>query len=306
MGASKKTLSRIVDLHKRELLPTSGSILDLGAQELYAKGDEGEVRAFIDYFARHDRHVRPVSAYNSEEIEQLADKGFHGQLLTACGFKYRALDIFSGYNTTLFDLNIHQLGQDDLQKFDLATNFGTTEHVINQFLAMKTMHDAVRPGGVIYHDLPLSGYFHHGYFSYTPVFFRDLAIANNYEVVFEWYSKGSVMPTPQSMRDHGFPDSGVSDYGIEFIFRKTSEIHFRVPLETTTSLAVDHSIWTAAESRRGDGMPVEASVPASTPVPGSYVPVHYAVQYRPTGRELQRELLSRYRQRIAQLFRFKR
>lgn len=94
--------------------------------------------------------------------------------MNACGFKYCALDIFDAEDTILFDLNLHEVPKNLHQQFDLVTNFGTTEHVINQLLAMKTIHNLAKSGGIIYHDLPMSGYHYHGYFSYTPLFFFQL------------------------------------------------------------------------------------------------------------------------------------
>ena len=55
------------------------------------------------------------------------------------------------------DLNIHFVPADLQSKFDLVTNYGTTEHVLNQMLAMRSIHDLVKPGGLIHHDLPWAG-----------------------------------------------------------------------------------------------------------------------------------------------------
>jgi hypothetical protein len=171
MGAGVKTLTRLRDLHARDLLRSGASVLDVGVQEIYAEGSDDHIRAFIQYFSGQD--------------SRLADRGYAGELLVASGFKYRSVDLFQGYNTMLFDLNIHQPSQELIGQFDLVTNLGTTEHVINQYQAMRSIHEFTRTGGLIYHDLPMSGYYMHGYYSYNPLFFQHMAIANDYEVVLQ-------------------------------------------------------------------------------------------------------------------------
>ena len=37
------------------------------------------------------------------------------------------------------------------------------------------------------HIVPFEGYFNHGFFNYNPIFFYDLAIYNNYEIIGFWY-----------------------------------------------------------------------------------------------------------------------
>jgi hypothetical protein len=164
--------------------------------------------------------------------------------MKACGFKYLALDIFNADDTILFDLNLQDPGPELAGQFDLVTNFGTTEHVINQYRSFKTAHELARPGGLIYHDLPFSGYHNHGYFCYNPIFFRHLAEANGYRVVMQHYSMTTVpTPTPDFMLENGYPDKGYRDGGIEFVLQKMSAAPFRMPLETSTSLDVNTEMW---------------------------------------------------------------
>lgn len=54
--------------------------------------------------------------------------------MSGVGFDYTAFDIFEAPNTRLMDLNIHFVPPDLQSKFDLVTNYGTTEHVLNQML----------------------------------------------------------------------------------------------------------------------------------------------------------------------------
>jgi hypothetical protein len=284
MGTSAKTLARLMQLHGEGLLPNGGSIIELGAQELYCTSQDALVRDTIKYFARHNLAIRRIESYNEEEIRRFADKGLLGGLLTACGFYYKALDIFEAENTIQFDLNIHSPGPDLTGKFDVVTNFGTTEHLINQFQAIRTMHELAKVGGLIWHELPLSGYHMHGYFSYNPLLFQHLAVANGYRVVIQNYAKSlKETAAPAAMTSNGYPDNGYFDCGVEFCFQKTSDEAFRMPLETSTSLGLNKSLW-------GDDSPYSST---DSPVYGSLK----------SDLRLQRELIARFARRVARRLR---
>ena len=109
---------------------------------------------------------------------------------------------------------------------------------------------------MIYHDVPMGGYFYHGYFSYTPLFFNHLIAANGYEIVFKWFSKvrlDAPLPNPSTseLTECGWPDDGYHDVGIEYIFQKTSDAGFRVPVDVGTSVALDRAF---VEGRRSDAI----------------------------------------------------
>lgn len=292
MGTSAKTLSRLAALHGQGLLKNGASIMELGAQELYCAGQEAYVREIIRYFAERNPSIRGADSYTEEEIRQFANRGLFGKVMSACGFVYKAMDIFDADNTILFDLNLHTPGPELVERFDLVTNFGTTEHVINQYLSMKTIHEMAKPGGLIYHDLPFSGYHNHGYFSYNPLLFRQLAEANGYRIVMQHYSRAVVpTPAPSFMTENGYPEPHYLDAGIEFIFQKTASTPFRMPLETSTSLDVSTTLWGDANPYTNRGaMPGNENTPF---VPASMAEV--------SGWDLQRELLRRYRRKLASL-----
>ena len=276
MAVTVKNLLRIMDLRDQGLLPPDGGVLELGAQQLSCQGNEEAVGQFIE-------HLTGRAAPGRKQIVRFANGGYFGELLTACGFDYRSIDLINGFNTVLLDLNIHSAPEELRGRFDLVTNFGTTEHLINQLLAMKTVHDVTKPGGIIYHDLPMSGYLRHGYFLYTPVFFNDLAAANGYRIVRQYYSREATpVATPEFMRENGFPDPDFTDFGIEFMLQKTSDAAFCMPLDPTTSLSIDQAVWNS-----------------SAPGDLTYSSSQATALDRVSGRELQRALFARYRQKLA-------
>lgn len=85
------------------------------------------------------------------------------------GGKLLTIDIKGKINGGLaesIDLN-KEIPDEYINKFDLLTNFGTSEHVSDQYMVWKNMMSLVKVGGFLYHDLPFSGTWrNHGYVSY--------------------------------------------------------------------------------------------------------------------------------------------
>jgi hypothetical protein len=295
MGLGVKNLSRLRDLGELGLLSAGDSIIELGAQELYCRGGEAQLLDFISYFSSGQE--KDPSATLTADMARIADRGFSGELFKKCGFEYHALDIFDGKDITLFDLNLEEPPQKFVGKFDLVTNFGTTEHVLNQYLAFKTMHELAKPGGVMYHELPLGGFHLHGYFNYNPMLFEQLAEANKYEILFYWYSSNGVVKTSasQQMKDHGFPAEGWVDLGIEFVLKKTSDQPFRMPLDTTTSLGLNPTILNGEGNHYGRN--------SDSVILNSFGSINRKADLGGiSGKDLQRELVRRYANRVRKLF----
>ena len=68
------------------------------------------------------------------------------------------------------------------ERFDIATNFGTFEHVFNIAAAFCSIHDVLRTGGVALHVMPAFADIDHGFFNIHPTTYFDLAEANNYVI----------------------------------------------------------------------------------------------------------------------------
>ena len=65
-------------------------------------------------------------------------------------------------------------------RYDVVTNFGTTEHVANQLQSFKIIHDLAAAGALMLHVLPAGGTPNHGLVSYNPKFFWMLGRSNGY------------------------------------------------------------------------------------------------------------------------------
>ena len=242
MGATGRSLSRIMGLADGKLLPLGARIAEMGTQNLWCAGD-----AAVQFLRFFQERGAKVSMTETEAIK-VANGGYLGSLLSGVGFDYTAFDIFEAPNTRLMDLNIHFVPSDLQSKFDLVTNYGTTEHVLNQMLAMRSVHDLAKPGGLIHHDLPFGGYYLHCYFKYNPGVFHDLATANGYRLIFQEISSGKWRQTPSALRDAGFADRKFRDYGIEIVVQKTTDAAFKIPVDNISSAVVSEAAWTSGET----------------------------------------------------------
>ncbi|WP_449258400.1 hypothetical protein [Chlorobium limicola] len=71
-----------------------------------------------------------------------------------------------------------------LNRFNMVSDFGTIEHVNNQYPAFKTMHNLCMVGGIILHALPAVGHWPgHGRYYYSEQFFEQLADLCGYSFV---------------------------------------------------------------------------------------------------------------------------
>ena len=248
MGVGYKNLLRLSSLFEQGFVPPRGAVLELGSQNITAAG-------FEDQFEQIVEALRGRAGQNGvmdrAAVRGLADGGKMSRFLELCGSEYRALDIFEDDKVHLFDLNMHDLPDELRNHFDLVTNFGTTEHVFDQVRCFRTMHEAAKVGGVLYTDVPMGGYLYHGYFLYTPLFFMHLALANDYEVIFDYYGVSSIpTSTPPEMLRGGYERNDYRDACVEFAFRKTVDAPFRLPLEIGTSLGITDKVWNGAPPYR--------------------------------------------------------
>jgi hypothetical protein len=104
---------------------------------------------------------------------------------------YAAIDLHGTSVAQKFDLN-QELPISD--RYDVVTNIGTGEHVFNQYMFFKNMHDVTKENGLMINVMPNQGCYDHGFFNYHPTFIFDLAHANQYNLLALYYSDPSQKP----------------------------------------------------------------------------------------------------------------
>ena len=220
--AALNTLASLV-----EEIPSGGSILEYGQQRI----EQGTSRdAVLDCLR---------SVWQNDEAAQGAMQRFSGhgpwyvsELFRDTQFHYCCLDVYGGEFNIVADLNTFSVPLADRGRFDLITNFGTTEHVADQINAFRVMHDYAKPGARMIHAVPFTGYFNHGLFNYSPLFFVLLATANEYQIDYLGLSPPAFAYTiPQMDGVHGCASwrGRVIDSGdIGCVLRKVSDQPFRL------------------------------------------------------------------------------
>ena len=261
MGISFQMIQKMQEL---KLMPENHTaVLDIGSSNLYSASKD-EILQFLS--SRGITKTTQLSSFAERlATDSLYDYGgsskntaFVGELFEKAGFKYDAIDIADGYKTTILDLNHESAPTDFVGAYDLVLNFGTTEHLLNQYNAFKVIHDATKVGGYIVHQLPSVGFSDHGYFTYTPRCMFDMAGYNNYEVAGFWFEgpagendlyaplKNYLTYFPnlsQSISEKEVTEQGkliselhLPDIAITIIYKKVKEKAFLGALERSTSV----------------------------------------------------------------------
>lgn len=243
-------------LDRRGCIPAGARVLDIGESCLLG-ATPGQIETFLE------RHGCTLSASERPAtVETFAHRSnlmghptiptlFLNELLDVTDLSYVSFDVVRTRKAEIFDLNIHHLAADKHGTFDLVLNFGTTEHLVNQYNAFNVMHDAARAGAYLFHQVPSTGYLNHGYFCYNALFFKELAEANDYEIADLWFYGPSghenvletnapafpniYDPNKPMNNVEGFRKSGVTSCLINVLYRKKKDAPFRVGLEVKTA-----------------------------------------------------------------------
>lgn len=97
------------------------------------------------------------------------------------GVEHVSLDLNGRHGALPVDLCKPVTG---LGVFDVVTNYGTAEHVDNQYEVFKNIHNLCKVGGIIIHFMPAVGYWEgHSRYHYSLDFAANLAVQCQYRVI---------------------------------------------------------------------------------------------------------------------------
>ncbi len=172
-------------LRKHNLLPKKPSVLELGESNWYGDVPIAELEKTIGELVAEpqqrasllDRLNKAALAASPQSLYEIARVFFAGMTDFS---SYNAIDPGTSGSKYQFDLNQPVPLE---EKFDLVINIGTAEHVFNVHQFFKTAHDLTTPGGMMIHSCPFTGWLDHGFYTFQPTFFFDLARANQYEIL---------------------------------------------------------------------------------------------------------------------------
>ncbi|ACF02094.1 hypothetical protein Rpal_3594 [Rhodopseudomonas palustris TIE-1] len=155
------------------LLPKKRSVIELGAQDISA---DPELVA---------------NALNERGYLGAARVSTAPELYRRLGFEeYTAIDFIDGRDDVkMFDLNLDiDRAYGFTETFDLVTNLGTLEHCFDQAAGFRNMHRLTKLGGFMLQCVPAAGQVNHGFYSYSPRLMAELALANDYELSFMFFT----------------------------------------------------------------------------------------------------------------------
>jgi hypothetical protein len=158
-------------------------VMELGSQDLWCP-QQNLMRALFKAFGRGEPPAELLGVANTNQVPAR-------RLYEALGFGYSCVDVDGRVGTLVLDLNFDGAPEAHAGRYDLVTNHGTSEHLLNQYNLFKVMHDFARPGGVMVHAVPFTVHLDHGFFNYQPNFFECLARYNSYETLGLWVGPDS-------------------------------------------------------------------------------------------------------------------
>lgn len=121
-------------------------------------------------------------------------------------------------------------------KHDVVYNHGTAEHIFNIGQVFRTMHDCCKPGGLMIHECPFTGWVDHGFYCLQPTLFWDLSTANGYKIEFvaledlskqEWVGVQNREAILQLKARNRLRDNLM----LFVIMRKATDEEFRIPMQ---------------------------------------------------------------------------
>jgi SAM-dependent methyltransferase len=269
MGLAAASIELLIRLRQDGSIPTSGAVIEIGAQQLsnafLRARDRLELLGQL-FGATTKLDLPVVEAKTNVGVELLSETApLARQFWEWLGFQYVSIDIDGSPGSIPLDLNYDILPDWARKKFDVVTNFGTTEHVANQLNAFKIIHDLTAPGGVMIHSVPTQGLVNHGLLKYNPKWFWMLARSNDYRWLdFDYASLGHITDLPdnvvEAIATHR-PDIAerksqykVMDGALWVTFQKVRDIEFIPPLDVntgtkTTNAALIERYWTVFAPR---------------------------------------------------------
>jgi SAM-dependent methyltransferase len=162
-------------LHERGFLRPGSSLIDLGPQDIQVP------RPYLEAGARRRlgaaAAARVPQIYEGDAARRDGQPAYYGLFGVT---SYASADLDDDRATYGIDLNRRV---DGLPKFDIATDFGTAEHVYDIARVFETMHALLKPGGVALHVVPAFAFPNHGFYTPNPNLFVEFARANDYRLL---------------------------------------------------------------------------------------------------------------------------
>jgi len=278
MGIGATDLRLLMTLKAQGYIPQGSSVIEIGAQQLADSflACRQELEAMGKLFGIEQPCPLLQQLAPTLRVEGLKpldpDAPWARQFWTWLELSYAAIDIDGSPGSIAMDLNYDDVPAALLGKYQLVTNFGTTEHVANQLNAFKIIHDLTDIGGVMIHNVPAQGMFNHGLVNYSPKFFWLLSRSNGYRWLhMDFTHSGDARGLPSDMTQYiaGFVPNFVErsnnyhavDCGLIAIMQKVYDIPYVAPLDVNTGTHSDNETlrqryWTVFQPNAFEPLPL--------------------------------------------------
>jgi hypothetical protein len=171
-------------MFKQGLLPQDGALLEFGESNWYGDMPLDALTADIKTLvADPERRARIVATIEKAGRDEDPDdpftivKAVYAALFNPS--RVDAIDLHGSPAALRYDLNEPV---PLTERYACTLNNGTAEHVFNVGQFFKTMHERTAPSGLMVHDGPFTGWINHGFYTFQPTLYLDLAEANGYEL----------------------------------------------------------------------------------------------------------------------------
>ena len=269
MGLSKNAIAIFHWLKSNSLLNTGDSVAELGSQQIHNDiiEDQSSIDKLADLFG-----VAPFSEkfdwkineqkYLASGIQHLPSEApFARELYEHLGLKYTCVDYDETPHSIKMDLNYDRVPKNQKGKFALVTNFGTSEHAVNQLNVFEVIHDFTANNGVMLHTVPFHGFSAHGFVGYTMQFFWMLCRSNLYKVIDVNLLFHNSYKVPENIIHFAKENSSIfikkdhieknkfQDVGVVIVLQKQYDIDFVPPIDVangtkTNDPAMKKRYWT--------------------------------------------------------------
>jgi hypothetical protein len=269
MGIGATDLRLLIYLKMQGHIPNASSVIEIGAQQLADNflACRSELDTIGQLFGVEQPCplprplAPPLSGGDPRLLDPMAPWARH--FWAWLRLHYAAVDIDGSPESIPLDLNYDNAPSRLKGKYQLVTNFGSTEHVANQLQAFKVIHDLTALGGVMIHHVPAQGMFNHGLVNYNPKFFWMLARSNGYKWVYMDFSiaRSAHVLSPDIVEhvasfNGDFPERAreyrAADCALRVTMQKVYDIEYVAPLDVNTGSRTDNQMlkkryWTVFE-----------------------------------------------------------
>ena len=137
---------------------------------------------FLNEFVKRQRLL---SDKQKTLLQTISPDSFHvDEFFKALGFQEHSFLFLNDKKEIFLELSKNLFKNDKpIKKYDLIINNLIISNTYNQLNFLINVHNLTKENGLMLHIVPFSGLFNQNLFNINPIFFKQIAIWNNYEAV---------------------------------------------------------------------------------------------------------------------------